>query len=49
MKKIVVLSLLNLLLFAQESVSNLKLEQVNKIIDSTFSQEGVKSQGDTNR
>jgi len=48
MKKIVVLSLLNLLLFAQESVSNLKLEQVNKIIDSTFSQEGVKSQGDTN-
>ncbi|MCK4442388.1 MAG: hypothetical protein KAU90_10305, partial [Sulfurovaceae bacterium] len=47
MKKIIGLSLLTILLMAQESVTNLKLEQVNKIIDSTFSEEGIKSQGTT--
>ncbi|NEW60956.1 hypothetical protein GSY74_06630 [Sulfurovum sp. bin170] len=45
MKKIIGLSLLTILLMAQESVTNLKLEQVNKIIDSTFHEEGIKSQG----
>ena len=47
MKKIIGLSLLSMVLVAQESVSHLKLEQVNKIIDSTFSENGVKSQGST--
>jgi hypothetical protein len=47
MKKIIGLSLLSMVLLAQESISHLHMEQVNKIIDSTFSEEGVKSQGST--
>ena len=47
MKKILSLSLLGVWLVAQESVTHLKLEQVSKIIDSTFNEEGVKSQGTT--
>ena len=48
MKKILSLSLFGLLLMAQEGVTELKLEQVNKIVDSTFSEKGIKSQGTTN-
>jgi len=48
MKKILNLSLFGLFLMAQDGVTQLKLEQVNKIVDSTFSEEGVKSQGTTN-
>ena len=47
MKKIISLSLLSVFILAQETVSYLKLEQVNKIVDSTFSEEGIKSQGTT--
>jgi len=47
MKKIITLSLLSFILLAQESVNYLQVDQVNKIIDSTFSEDGVKSQGST--
>ena len=47
MKKVITLLLLSMLLTAQESVTQLKLEQVSRVIDSTFSEEAVKTQGKT--
>ncbi|CAA6812314.1 MAG: Autotransporter adhesin [uncultured Sulfurovum sp.] len=47
MKKVITLLLLSMLLTAQESVTQLKLEQVSRVIDSTFSEETVKTQGKT--
>ena len=47
MKKVLALSLITVMLIAEDSSSYLILEHSNKIIDSTFTEEGVKSQGNT--